>query len=76
MRAERMTAVFSLLMIAAVPGAAAQVAGADATPAAEQAPDASRPRQPEPEGAAAPVTTFTPTEKIQADSAVSFPVDI
>jgi hypothetical protein len=75
MRAERMTAVFSLLMIAAVPGAAAQVAGADATPAAEQAPDASRPRQPEPEGAA-PVTTFTPTEKIQADSAVSFPVDI
>ena len=33
MRAERMTAVFSLLMIAAVPGVAAQVAGAVATPA-------------------------------------------
>jgi hypothetical protein len=75
MRAERMTAVFSLLMIAAVPGAAVQVAGADATPAAEQAPGADLPRQPEPKGVA-PVTTFTPTEKIQADSAVSFPVDI
>ena len=25
---------------------------------------------------AAPVSTFTPTEKISADSAVSFPVDI
>jgi hypothetical protein len=75
MRAERMAVVFFLLMTAAVSGAAAEVAGADATPTAEQAPGAGLPRRPEPEGAA-PVTTFTPTEKIQADSAVSFPVDI
>ena len=27
-------------------------------------------------GAAAPAATFSPTEKIEADSAVSFPVDI
>ena len=75
MRAEQLAVVLSLLMTVVVPGAAAQVADADATQAVEQAPGAGPPRRPEPE-AAAPVTTFTPTEKIRADSAVSFPVDI
>jgi hypothetical protein len=71
-----MAVLFSLLMTLAMPGIAVEVAGAEATPTAEIAPGAdAAPRQDESDGAT-PVTTFTPTEKIQADSAVSFPVDI
>jgi hypothetical protein len=67
--------VVALLMLVAMPSAATQAAGAEATQAGE--PPAPAGQQPRPESeAAAPVTTFTPTEKIQADSVVSFPVDI
>jgi len=41
-----------------------------ATPAGQSAPPDDKPRPPAPAG------TFTPSEKIGADSAVSFPVDI
>ena len=46
--------------------------------AATQQPQARQYQAPEKTGkkTAPPVSTFTPTEKISADSAVSFPVDI
>ena len=75
MDVKRRAVVVALLMLAAMPSAATQAADAEATQAGE--PQAPAGRQPQSESeAAAPVTTFTPTEKIQADSAVSFPVDI
>ena len=43
-------------------------------PAAEEAPEQSEPQQPK--RSEEPLETFVPSEKLPADSAISFPVDI
>jgi hypothetical protein len=64
-----------LMLVTAAPAAAAPAPPAQTPPASAPAADrdtAADTRQ----KAAAPAETFTPSEKIGADSAVAFPVDI
>ncbi len=56
---------------------AGSLPAAEAPPPAPREADAAPPAAPQPpEALPAPAPTFTPSEKISADSAVAFPVDI
>lgn len=66
----------ALLLFAAVVAVSGAVAKEEVPESGATAPDAEAP-QPKPgKKPVEPATTFTPTEKIKADSSVSFPVDI
>ena len=67
----------SMLLAGTLFAAAAAAAAEDSNPDTEQqAPQQAKPADSGKPKTPAPAPTFTPSEKVGADSAVSFPVDI
>jgi hypothetical protein len=76
MRLPSQTLTLLLMLLAAAPTAAPPQPAPPAQTPPASAPESARAADSGRQKSSAPAATFTPSEKIKADSAVAFPVDI